>query len=121
MRRSINPDVLVTTWSPELNDKPKEKLTTISLTHPEAVCFDFATWLSKCMQRMKMTPPELTKKISSGRATVYLWLSGRTIAQDAIYQSRLSQIISERLSLSYRDVLRELLWRCHISECRRLL
>ena len=119
MRRGISLDVLITSWSPDQNEK-KER-TPISLSPGERKGRDFKKWLSRYMERMKMTPPDITQEIGTNRSAVYLWLSGRRIARDPIHRSRLALLISERMDLSYRDVLRDLLWRCHISECRRLL
>ena len=78
---------------------------------------DFSQWLSQTLTSNKITSSQLAREIDVNRSTVSLWRSGQRLPT-----CRLKVRIAEALEQTDIDnksaLLREILWRCHVSEWR---
>ncbi len=78
---------------------------------------DFSQWLSETLTSNKISSSQLAREIDVNRSTVSLWRSGQRLPT-----CYLKVKIAEALELREIDnksaLLREILWRCHVSEWR---
>lgn len=84
----------------------------------------FADWLDYIMTKNKITQIQLSRELSTkehkvNRSTVSLWLSGQRVPNPAL-RTKLAKHLSELGIYGYSPMIREILWRVHVSEMRRL-
>lgn len=106
---------------------------------------DFSQWLSETLTSNKISSSQLAREIDVNRSTVSLWRSGQRLPTcrlkvriaDAIPELVTTQIIQraktedrpftkaehrklheQREAQKSNSLLREILWRCHVSEWR---
>ena len=84
----------------------------------------FADWLLQTMTDNKLKASQLSRALSTeehkvNRSTISLWLSGDRTPRDKL-QARLANYLSSLLGFSYHPMIREIIWRVHISKMRKL-
>ncbi len=83
----------------------------------------FSDWLKKMMKENKITSAELARGLSTedhevNRSTVSLWLSNSRTPGDPLME-RLAQYLSSIGVWSYSPLIREIVWRVHVSKMRK--
>lgn len=84
----------------------------------------FADWLSQTMKDNELKSSQLARELSTkehkvNRSTVSLWLSADRTPGDRL-QARLAEFFSSLVGYSYHPMIREILWRVHVSKMRKL-
>ena len=77
----------------------------------------FADWLSQTMTENKITQSQLSRDIDVNRSTISLWLSGKRLPSCGL-RVKLAQHLSSLGIDSFNPMIREILWRVHVSEWR---
>ena len=77
----------------------------------------FADWLSQTMTENKITQSQLSRDIDVNRSTISLWLSGKRLPSCGL-RVKLAQHLSGLGIDSFNPMIREILWRVHVSEWR---
>ena len=78
---------------------------------------DFSQWLSETLTTYKITSSQLAREIDVNRSTVSLWRSGQRLPTCRL-KVRIAEALEERGIDNKSALLREILWRCHVSEWR---
>ena len=78
---------------------------------------DFSEWLSETLNTYKITSSQLAREIDVNRSTVSLWRSGQRLPTCRL-KVRIADALEERGIDNKSALLREILWRCHVSEWR---
>lgn len=83
----------------------------------------FAEWLSQTMTDNDIKQAELARGLSTeehtvNRSTISLWLSADRLPKDKL-RARLAKYLSSLGIWSYSPMIREILWRVHVSEMRK--
>jgi transcriptional regulator with XRE-family HTH domain len=84
----------------------------------------FADWLDYIMTKNEITQTQLAIDLSTeerkvNRSTISLWLSDQRLPS-ADLRAKLAKHLSELGIYGYSPMIREILWRVHVSEMRRL-
>ena len=77
----------------------------------------FADWLSQTMTDNASTQSQLSRAIDVNRSTISLWLSGKSLPSCAL-SVRLAEHLSSLCIDAFYPMIRDILWRVHVSECR---
>ena len=77
----------------------------------------FADWLSQTMTDNGITQSQLSRAIEVNRSTISLWLSGKRLPSCAL-RVRLAEHLSSLGIDAFNPMIREILWRVHVSEWR---
>lgn len=77
----------------------------------------FADWLSQTMTDNDLNASQLSRSIKVNRSTISLWLSGKRLPSCAL-RVRLAEHLSSLGIDGYNPMIREILWRVHVSEWR---
>ncbi len=77
----------------------------------------FADWLSQTMTDNELNASQLSRAIKVNRSTISLWLSGKRLPSCAL-RVRLAEHLSSLGIDGYNPMIREILWRVHVSEWR---
>lgn len=78
---------------------------------------DFSQWLSETLTSNKITSSQLAREIDVNRSTVSLWRSGQRLPTCRL-KVRIAEALEQRDIDNKSALLREILWRCHVSEWR---
>ena len=78
----------------------------------------FADWLSQTMTDNKLNASQLSRAIEVNRSTISLWLSGDRLPKDNL-RARLAKYFVSLGMWSYSPMIREILWRVHVSQMRK--
>ena len=78
---------------------------------------DFSQWLSETLTTYKISSSQLAREIDVNRSTVSLWRSGQRLPTCGL-KVRIADALEERDIDNKSALLREILWRCHVSEWR---
>lgn len=78
---------------------------------------DFSQWLSETLTTYKISSSQLAREIDVNRSTVSLWRSGQRLPTCRL-KVRIADALEERGIDNKSALLREILWRCHVSEWR---
>lgn len=78
---------------------------------------DFSQWLSETLTTYKISSSQLAREIDVNRSTVSLWRSGQRLPTCRL-KVRIADALQERGIDNKSALLREILWRCHVSEWR---
>jgi len=78
---------------------------------------DFSEWLSETLNTYKISSSQLAREIDVNRSTVSLWRSGQRLPTCRL-KVRIADALEERGIDNKSALLREILWRCHVSEWR---
>ncbi len=78
---------------------------------------DFSQWLSETLTSNKISSSQLAREIDVNRSTVSLWRSGQRLPTCRL-KVRIADALEERGIDNKSALLREILWRCHVSEWR---
>ena len=78
---------------------------------------DFSTWLSEPLTTYKISSSQLAREIDVNRSTVSLWRSGQRLPTCRL-KVRIADALEDRGIDNKSALLREILWRCHVSEWR---
>ena len=78
---------------------------------------DFSTWLSETLTTYKISSSQLAREIDVNRSTVSLWRSGQRLPTCRL-KVRIADALEDRGIDNKSALLREILWRCHVSEWR---
>ena len=82
----------------------------------EELCF--ADWLMQTMTDNDLNASQLSRAIEVNRSTISLWLSGKRLPSCGL-RVRLAEHLSGLGIDSYNPMIREILWRVHVSEWRQ--
>ena len=82
----------------------------------EELCF--ADWLMQTMTDNDLNASQLSRAIDVNRSTISLWLSGKRLPSCGL-RVRLAEHLSGLGIDSYNPMIREILWRVHVSEWRQ--
>ena len=77
----------------------------------------FADWLSQTMTDNELNASQLSRAINVNRSTISLWLSGKRLPSCGL-RVRLAEHLSSLGIDAYNPMIREILWRVHVSEWR---
>lgn len=77
----------------------------------------FADWLSQTMTDNELNASQLSRAIDVNRSTISLWLSGKRLPSCGL-RVRLAEHLSSLGIDAYNPMIREILWRVHVSEWR---
>lgn len=83
----------------------------------------FAEWLQQTMTDNEINSSQLARALSTkdhtvNRSTISLWRSGDRLPKDFLRARLADYLVSLGMS-SYSQLIREILWRVHISEMRK--
>ena len=78
---------------------------------------DFSQWLSETLTTYKISSSQLAREIDVNRSTVSLWRSGQRLPTCRL-KVRIADALEDRGIDNKSALLREILWRCHVSEWR---
>ena len=78
---------------------------------------DFSQWLSETLTTYKISSSQLAREIDVNRSTVSLWRSGQRLPTCRL-KVRIADAFEKRGVDNKSALLREILWRCHVSEWR---
>ena len=78
----------------------------------------FADWLMQTMTDNDLNASQLSRAIDVNRSTISLWLSGKRLPSCGL-RVRLAEHLSGLGIDSYNPMIREILWRVHVSEWRQ--
>tara|TARA_R100000655_G_scaffold110132_1_gene168058 strand:+ start:22429 stop:22707 length:279 start_codon:yes stop_codon:yes gene_type:complete len=78
---------------------------------------DFSEWLSETLNTYKISSSQLAREIDVNRSTVSLWRSGQRLPTCRL-KVRIADALEKRDIDNKSALLREILWRCHVSEWR---
>ena len=83
----------------------------------------FADWLLQTMTDNNLNASQLSRALSTkdhkvNRSTISLWLSGHRLPKDDL-RARLAKYFVSLGMWSYSPLIREILWRCHVSQMRK--
>ena len=87
----------------------------IDYVNTEELCF--ADWLSQTMTDNDINASQLSLAIEVNRSTISLWLSGKRLPSCSL-RVRLAEHLSSLGIDAYNPMIREILWRVHVSEWR---
>lgn len=87
----------------------------IDYVNPKELCF--SDWLSQTMTDNDITQSQLSRAIEVNRSTISLWLSGKRLPSCGL-RVRLAEHLSGLGIDAYNAMIREILWRVHVSEWR---
>jgi transcriptional regulator with XRE-family HTH domain len=93
----------------------------IDYVNTEELCF--ADWLSQTMTDNNLNASQLSRALSTkehkvNRSTISLWLSGDRLPKDNL-RARLAKYFVSLGMWSYSPMIREILWRVHVSRMRK--
>ncbi len=77
----------------------------------------FADWLSQTMTDNELNASQLSRAIEVNRSTISLWLSGKRLPSCSL-RVRLAEYLSGLGIDAFNPMIREILWRVHVSEWR---
>ena len=77
----------------------------------------FADWLSQTMTDNELNASQLSRAIEVNRSTISLWLSGKRLPSCGL-RVRLAEHLSSLGIDAFNPMIREILWRVHVSEWR---
>ena len=78
---------------------------------------DFSQWLSETLTTYKISSSQLAREIDVNRSTGSLWRSGQRLPTCRL-KVRIADALEDRGIDNKSALLREILWRCHVSEWR---
>ena len=83
----------------------------------------FSDWLSQTMTDNNLNASQLSRALSTkdhkvNRSTISLWLSGDRLPKDNL-RARLAKYLVSLGMWSYSPMIREILWRVHVSQMRK--
>ena len=87
----------------------------IDYVSTEELCF--ADWLSQTMTDNDLNASQLARAIEVNRSTISLWLSGKRLPSCAL-RVKLAQHLASLGIDAFNPMIREILWRVHVSEWR---
>ena len=78
---------------------------------------NFAEWLCNICETYEITAASLSREIHVNRSTISLWRSGQRLPSCAL-RVRLAEHLAEQEIDCFNHLIREILWRVHVSEWR---
>lgn len=78
---------------------------------------DFASWLNQILDDHDISGSDLARDIDVNRSTISLWRSGQRLPACHL-RVRLATYLSMREIDCFNILVREILWRIHVSEWR---
>jgi len=78
---------------------------------------NFAEWLCNICETYEITASSLSREIHVNRSTISLWRSGQRLPSCAL-RVRLAEHLAEQEIDCFNHLIREILWRVHVSEWR---
>ena len=78
---------------------------------------DFSQWLSETLDSHKISSSQLAREIGVNRSTVSLWRSSQRLPTCHL-KIKIAEALEARDIDNKSALIREILWRCHVSEWR---
>jgi len=78
---------------------------------------DFAQWLNQIMDEHSISGSDLSRVIEVNRSTISLWRSGQRLPSCSL-RVRLAEHLASLEIDAFNPLVKEILWRVHVSEWR---